>query len=69
MVLVGQDLAGHLARRDEGQLGDLRPDQLEGTAGLGLDLLRRVLEPALPLALELVAEPVALGFRDPAGLA
>ena len=50
------------------RLGDLAADLLERAARLGLDLLRRVVEPALPLRLELLLHPVPLRVGDPAGL-
>src|SRR5206468_5532794 len=42
----------------ERQLGDLRADLVERARRLGRDLLARLLEPALPLLLGLVAHPL-----------
>ena len=63
-----EHLAGHLAGRDERQVGDLRADLLERAARLGLDLAARLLEAALALGLELVAQALALRVGDAARL-
>src|SRR3954464_12602344 len=47
MVGVVERLACHLRRSEQAQLDDLEPDLLQRAPGLGLDLLARLLEPAL----------------------
>src|SRR5262252_2101534 len=54
--------------RLEREVGDLRPDLLERTRGLGRDLLARLLEPALPFGLGLLAHPLLHRLPRLAGL-
>src|SRR5215468_6904561 len=56
LVALGVERAAdHPRGRLERELGDLGADLLERARGLGRDLLPRLLEPALPLGLRLVA--------------
>src|ERR687895_1403175 len=64
VIIVGENLSRHLARRDHRQLGDLAADLLERTPRFGLDLLRRLLQPTLAVGLELHTHPLALRLGD-----
>src|SRR5215210_8898012 len=65
VIFARQHLPRHLARRLKRKVCDLGADLLEGAPGLGLDLLRRLFETALPVGLELVAEPLPLRLAHP----
>src|SRR5438552_15911329 len=66
VILVVEDLAGHLRRRDEREVGDLGTDLPERSLRLGLDLPPSLLEPALPVDLDLVLRALALRVGDAA---
>src|SRR5262245_26656465 len=64
VVVGGEHLARHLLGRDHGQVGDLGADRLQRARRLGLDLARGLLEPALAVLLELVAQASLLRLGD-----
>src|SRR5438309_5501438 len=68
VVCVLEDLAGHLRRCDERQLGHLSADLLQRALRLGLDLPLRLLEATLAIGLRLFLDTARHRFRDLAGL-
>src|SRR5436190_2128700 len=63
-----QDLAGHLRRGHERQVGDLRADLPERALRLRLDLAARLVEPPLPVGLRLLLHALPLRVGDAARL-
>jgi hypothetical protein len=62
VVVAVENLAGHLRRGDQREVGDFGADLLERTMRLGIDLLLGLLEPSLAVGLGLLADPFALSI-------
>ena len=68
MILLGEHAADDAARGRQREVGDLGADLLERAGGLGLDLLPRLLEPALAVGLRLLLRTRELRVGDLARL-
>src|SRR5205814_2733239 len=68
VLLAVERARGHLLRRHEREVGDLGADLLQRALRLGLDLPSGLLEPPLPVSLDLLPDAVALSIGDSPGL-